>query len=261
MVQASFTAQLKGVRSVPRHRPFLILVGVRFGSYSYLQYYKGIQVSWKASGAAKALKLGAHGEKLNMADKLVLMVISDDYNEARGCGWSSQQLLAEECLCTPRGLRGILDRLEQFGLLVIEHRGRLGNRYRLPFHHDGLRNTVPYEKSTLRNEAVNIEERHVGLEEPAGSSQPLVEPTNTEPPQNKCKTCGEIGPHVCKSVNPRWELQRLREQKKIVKLEKQIQRERPVYESASDRRAREAREQVARVAERIQNYRGRGDTK
>lgn len=111
-----------------------------------------------------------HGERLSMADKLVLMILSENYIERKGYVWCSQKLLAEQCLCTDRGLRGIMERLERFGLVGIVHRGRQGNYYSLLF----MRNVVPQtvenfeERHAVIEEAgAGIEERHALLEEQA----------------------------------------------------------------------------------------------
>lgn len=153
-------------------------------------------MSWKASGAAKEITHGTSGQKLKMADKLVLMVLSDDYNEGRGFAWPSQETLAKECLCTDRGLRGILERLEAFGLINIEHRGRLGNRYKLLFAlktSKTLRNGVPQSVGDIEEQEENIEERNGNIEERAGSSElevkPLEEPLVVLPskPSQKSK--------------------------------------------------------------------------
>ena len=136
-------------------------------------------MSWKASGAAKEITCGTKGQKLKIADKLVLMILSDDYNEGRGFAWPSQETLAEECLCTDRGLRGILERLASYGLIEIEHRGRKGNRYKLLFAlktGKSLRNAVPQSDDGIEERDDDLEEREPDLEERAGSLQPLVEP-------------------------------------------------------------------------------------
>lgn len=99
-------------------------------------------MSWKASSTAKELTKGIHGEKLSMADKLVLMILSENYLEDKGFVWCSQKLLSKHCVCSERGLRGILERLERFGLVGIAHRAKLGNYYTLIF----MRNHVPQKQ-------------------------------------------------------------------------------------------------------------------
>lgn len=90
-------------------------------------------MSWKASGEAKKISQGVHGEKLRHADKLALLVIADGYNDHFGYAWASRQTLAEECLCSERTIVRLTDRLERFGLLSVEHRSGDTNRYRFPF--------------------------------------------------------------------------------------------------------------------------------
>jgi hypothetical protein len=148
----------------------------------YFSNQRVFQVSWKASGAAKEITHGTNGEKISMADKLVLMVLSDYFDERKQAAWPSQETLAEECICTDRGLRGILQRLQKFGLISIEHRGRLGNRYKLLFAIKGgkvLRNVVPQSEKSIEEQDDDIEEREASQPERAGSSEPLV----VEPPE------------------------------------------------------------------------------
>lgn len=140
-------------------------------------------MSWKASGAAKEITKGVQGEKLRIADKLVLMVLSDDFNEDKKMAWPSQNLLAKRCLCTPRGLRGILERLERFGLIKIVHRGKSGNQYILNF---ALRNAVPhktkiYEEPARSSKSEIYEERGAVYEEPARSPELEVEQKKEKP--------------------------------------------------------------------------------
>lgn len=111
-------------------------------------------MSWKASAAAKELTQGTQGQKLSMADKLVLMILSENYIEDKGFVWCSQKQLSKQCVCTDRGLRGILERLERFQLVGIVHRERKGNYYTLLF----MRNPVPQR-------GIHIEEPHALYEE------------------------------------------------------------------------------------------------
>ena len=155
-------------------------------------------MSWKASGAAKDIACGAHGEELNMADKLVLMVLSDDFNEDKQYAYPSQDLLAKRCLCTPRGLRGILDRLERFGLIKIVHRGKAGNYYVLLF---ALRNALPqsFEEQAGASKVEVYEERDAVYEERAGSQELDLEQETPKPEQETpCRVCGETGVHTCR---------------------------------------------------------------
>ena len=144
-------------------------------------------MSWKASGAAKDIACGAHGEELTMADKLVLMVLSDDFNEDKQYAYPSQDLLAKRCLCTPRGLRGILDRLERFGLIKIVHRGKAGNYYVLLF---ALRNALPqsFEEQAGASKVEVYEERDAVYEERAGSQELDLEQETPKPEQEKASS-------------------------------------------------------------------------
>src|ERR1700732_4595346 len=159
-------------------------------------------MSWKASGIAKELTVGLHGERLSMADKLVLMILSENYIEKKGFVWCSQQELSTQCLCTSRGLRGILDRLHKFGLVGIVHRGRRGNYYSLPFMGNGVPQKVSDFEERSDTIEERIEERHAHLEEPARSSRTVdgIDGKDSIAPQPGavCSACGLVGRHLCK---------------------------------------------------------------
>lgn len=122
-------------------------------------------MSWGASAAAKELVKGIHGEPLSMADKLVLMILSENYIEEKGYVWCSQKQLAKCCVCSERGLRGVLDRLERFELVKTFHRGRLGNYYNLLF----MRNGVPQSVDDIEEPRSSIMVTNLPIEEPRSS--------------------------------------------------------------------------------------------
>jgi len=66
----------------------------------------------------------ARKAKLETAsDKLVLMLLADNANDDGAC-WPNQETLAAECGCSERNIRKIITRLEEFGLLIKQSRGR-----------------------------------------------------------------------------------------------------------------------------------------
>ena len=148
-------------------------------------------MSWKASAIAKELTQGLHGERLSMADKLVLMILSENYIEKQGYVWCSQSLLAEQCLCTSRGLRGIMERLERFGLIGIVHRGRRGNLYSFPFMGNAVPQSINKIEERIEERHDTIEERHALLEERAGSSRTVDGNNGTDGTAiGACPECG-----------------------------------------------------------------------
>ena len=127
-------------------------------------------MSWKASGAAKEIRQGREGQRIGMGDKLVLMILSDYFDESTGYAWPSQKVLAEQCICTERGVRKILEKLETVGLIEIEHRGDKGNRYRLLFNPKGgsvMRNVVPHQVKLYE------ERGFLNMRNPGSSKPPL----------------------------------------------------------------------------------------
>ena len=184
-------------------------------------------MSWKASGKAKSITHGTNGRQIGMADKLVIMVLSDYFDEEDQCAWPSQARLAKECLITDRGLRGVLERLERFGLIRIEHGGHKGNKYFLPFAEE-----VEERSSVLvRNMEGDYRNGGSGDEERAGSYKPSIavklEPA-VEPPENStpinaenqeqqpCRKCGVVGRHNCGGFKSKkaQERERRRQEKK-----------------------------------------------
>jgi hypothetical protein len=159
-------------------------------------------LSWKASGTAKEITHGKHGEKLSMADKLVLMVLSENYLDDKGYVWCSQKLLSKHCVCSERGLRGILERLERFGLVGIAHRAKLGNYYALIF----MRNPVPQKQDFSEEPRAVSEEPGAFCEECGALSeeqavppeQLTVETVDGAPPAptDTCPICGFLT-HLC----------------------------------------------------------------
>lgn len=143
-------------------------------------------MSWRASGKAKMIQRDVGGQMLTAQDKLLLMVLSDDYNEESGCAWRSQPKLADMCFCTDRGIRFSLQKLERAGLIQVVHGGRFGNEYRLLFVSEGeksLRNTVP-QSTSLTGTGVPVGEapsRNVAVENKIVSIKEL-EPTIEPPP-------------------------------------------------------------------------------
>lgn len=156
-------------------------------------------MSWKASGAAKDITHGTNGQKISMADKCVLMVLSDYWDERRQYAWPSQETLAEQCICTERGMRGILYRLQSFGLINIVQGGRSGNKYLLLFVQN-YRNGVPVIGNGLPERKNDLPEPEGILPEPAGAVEPL-EPTGLTTISEilkPCEKCGHVNPeHKC----------------------------------------------------------------
>ena len=197
-------------------------------------------MSWRASGEAKKITKGAHGEKLRHADKLALLIISDDINERMGYGWASEKVLAEECLCSERTFIRLTQRLERFGLLEVEHRGRLGNRYRLPF-------MVPdchLSETVLVTNDPEIGDKTEQLGDKGVSPQLDVEQETTE------QDGGEVPLMFPKPTSQKKARGYSRPQ--TVRTYEQTPRE-----SATERRAREANEQTARLVAALQVRRGR----
>jgi DNA-binding Lrp family transcriptional regulator len=70
--------------------------------------------------------------------KLVLLALADNANDESGC-WPAIGTIAKKCNLSPQGVRDQIDRLEELGLLTLEHRftkeGRqTSNFYRLHLH-------------------------------------------------------------------------------------------------------------------------------
>jgi hypothetical protein len=73
-------------------------------------------MSWRMNNSVKQMTHGTTGRRLNANEKLVLLTLSDYYNEELRFAWVSMERLARETACEVRSLRRILRRLE------IEHR-------------------------------------------------------------------------------------------------------------------------------------------
>ena len=161
-------------------------------------------MSWRASGKAKMIPREINGQILTAQDKLLLMILSDDYNEEIGAAWRSQGRLAEICFCTDRGVRGSLEKLENAGLIEVVHGGRFGNEYKLLFvspEHVSLRNVVPQSQS-LTGTGVPVEgqsNRNGGSENENVSYrnlEPIVEQGNST--TTECPKCGSLNQdHKC----------------------------------------------------------------
>ena len=91
-------------------------------------------MSWLATAYVKDLRMRPDGKKVTKAQKLVLFVLADYYNNERGDAWCSLRNLARESLHTPSGLVRVLHTMELAGLLVITRdpraaKTRVTNRY------------------------------------------------------------------------------------------------------------------------------------
>jgi hypothetical protein len=81
-------------------------------------------MSWKATGFVKELT------GLGSSEKLLLMILSDYYNEEEGAAWPSIPRLAKEVGVSERQVYRLIMQLEsQLVLTVLHGRGRTSNRY------------------------------------------------------------------------------------------------------------------------------------
>jgi Helix-turn-helix domain len=88
-------------------------------------------LSWKLSGAVKAITTTPGGRKLIASEKLFLLILADYSNEATGTSWPSVQRLSSECLCSESTLRRIVKRMVRAGFIEVEHRAGSTSRYTL----------------------------------------------------------------------------------------------------------------------------------
>jgi DNA-binding MarR family transcriptional regulator len=97
-------------------------------------------MSWKASAYVKTLTRAPDGSLLTHTEKLLLMVLSDYYNDAEGAAWPSIERLARETLISRRQVIRITGSLVQRGMLARAPRQR------------GVRTTQRYCFPTLPEE-------------------------------------------------------------------------------------------------------------
>lgn len=89
-------------------------------------------MSWKATAHVKGLERGTNGVKITRAEKLVLFVIADYYNEDMGCAWASRATIARESLTSERHLVRVTQEMQKKGLLGVETRNGNSNLYTFP---------------------------------------------------------------------------------------------------------------------------------
>lgn len=85
-------------------------------------------MSWKATGYVKELT------GMSRSEKLLLMILSDYYQEEEHCAWPSISRLARETLLKERHVYKLIASLEAKGFLKVTHQqgGRTTNRYTFP---------------------------------------------------------------------------------------------------------------------------------
>ena len=151
---------------------------------------------------------------LKPSERLVLLAFAD-FADDKGACWPSMASVADMCEMTPRGVRGIVRRLEEMGLISVVHsQGRRSNVYQIS---GGTRNGVP---SSTRNEVLGSErepgtgfrERGSGLREgnpergalnpERGAPQPgtAVPPNHQEPPKEPSLTPPPLVPNTAREA-------------------------------------------------------------
>jgi Helix-turn-helix domain len=77
-------------------------------------------MSWKASAYAKEVSTAPNGKRITRSEKLLLLILADYYNDARGCAWPSIKSLASEAMLSPRRVKELLLSLETKRLIKRE---------------------------------------------------------------------------------------------------------------------------------------------
>lgn len=109
-------------------------------------------MSWRATAYVKELREAPNGQKITCAEKLVMFVLADCYNEEYGRAWPSVPTLAAAALTTERNMRRVLRSLESKGLVETAESRGLGhsNSYRFPgYSGEELTRTKPDNLSGL----------------------------------------------------------------------------------------------------------------
>lgn len=86
-------------------------------------------MSWKATSWAKQTR-GHTG----LASKVLLLVLSDYYNDEKGYAWSTQKRLADDCEMSVRAVKYVLDWLERAGFITTIQKGNQYQQTRYSFN-------------------------------------------------------------------------------------------------------------------------------
>jgi hypothetical protein len=123
-------------------------------------------MSWKATGYVKTL------DGMTRSEKLILLIISDYYNEEHGRAWPSVSRLATDAMLTQRQTYRLLESLQRKGFLEIQHAGpgRRSNQYRFP----GLVDPHPSQNDTpvMGDRSDLTSHTNVTVSEPSTEEEP-----------------------------------------------------------------------------------------
>ena len=98
----------------------------------FASYVEGL-LSWKATAFVKPITHDAFGRKLTSTEKLVLLILSDYYDDGSRCAWPGIARLATESLLSLRQVLRVLKSLEERRLISTERRPNKSNVYRFKF--------------------------------------------------------------------------------------------------------------------------------
>jgi len=90
-------------------------------------------MSWHATASVKPITHDAFGRKLTSTEKLVLLILSDYFDDGSHCAWPGISRLATESLLSLRQVLRVLKSLEDRQLISTERRPNKSNVYRFKF--------------------------------------------------------------------------------------------------------------------------------